>query len=372
MTDTNLAVHLWNHKFRNPVIPAAGPNVGSGRMVRRAAEGGAGGLLTKTISSVAAPVPHPNMVRFAKDNLLNAELWSERSPEDWFDREYDIALAAAREFDLPLIGSLGYSPEELAALGPRLEQKGLDILEFSVHYLDEKRLTETAQALRSAVSLPIIAKLSPHSGDLGEIARLLDPFVDGFNCINSFGPGLMIDIEHGTSLLGSQYGFGWLSGPALKPLAVRCVFEVARVTEKPVIGVGGVTRGEDVIEFMMAGASLVGVCTAAILKGWHVYGKIAAEAAQWLESHGYQDIEEIKGMYLKGYRQGQEVVTTVEKTAWVNETLCKACSQCEKVCQFDAISAPLKQIAKINSDHCTACGLCVSVCPFGAIELISR
>jgi len=372
MTDTNLAVQLWNHKFRNPIIPAAGPNVGSGRMVRRAAEGGAGGLLTKTISRAAAPVPHPNMVRFTKENLLNAELWSERSPEDWFHREYDIALAAAREFDLPLIAGLGYTPEELAELGPRLEQKGVDILEFSIHYLDEKRLIETAQALRSAVSLPIIAKLSLHSGDLGEIAQLLDPYVDGFTCINSFGPGLLIDIEHGTSPLGSQYGYGWLSGPVLKPLAVRCVFEVARVTDKPVIGVGGVARGEDVIEFMMAGASLVGVCTAAILKGWNVYGKIAAEAAHWLEAHGYQDIEAIKDLYLNKYRQGQEVITTIEKTAWVDEAHCKACSQCEKVCQFGAISAPLKQIAKINSDHCTACGLCVSVCPFGAIELIAR
>jgi dihydroorotate dehydrogenase/Pyruvate/2-oxoacid:ferredoxin oxidoreductase delta subunit len=372
MTNTNLAVELWNHKFRNPVIPAAGPNVGSGRMVQRAAEGGAGGLLTKTISREAAPVPHPNMVRFTKESLLNAELWSERSPEDWFHSEYDIALAAAREFDLPLIAGLGYTPEELAALGPRLEQKGVDILEFSVHYLDKKRLTETAQALRSAVSLPIIAKLSLHSGDLGEIARLLDRFVDGFTCINSFGPGLMIDIEHGTSLLGSQYGYGWLSGQALKPLALRCVFEVARVTDKPIIGVGGITCGEDVIEFMMAGASLVGVCTAAILKGWHVYGKIAAEAGHWLEAHGYQGIEAVKGLYLNKYRGGQEVVTTIEKTAWVNKAHCKACSKCEKVCQFGAISAPLKQIAKIDSDHCTACGLCVSVCPFGAIKLISR
>jgi len=372
MTNPNLAVKVWHQQFRNPIIPAAGPNVGSGRMVQRTAEGGAGGLLTKTISRTAALVPHPNMVRFAKENLLNTELWSELSPEEWFEREYDIALTAAREFNLPLIASLGYTPDDLAALGPRLEQKGIDILEFSIHYLDEKRLTETARALRNSVSIPIITKLSPHSGDLGEIAKMLDPYVDGFACINSFGPTLMIDIEHGTSLLGSQYGYGWLSGPALKPLALRCVFEVARVTDKPVIGVGGVARGEDVIEFMMAGASLVGVCSAAILKGSDVYGKIAAETARWLEAHGYRDIEEIKGLYLNRYRQGQKVVTTLEKTAWVNETMCKACTQCERVCQFDAISAQLKQIAKINSENCTACGLCVSVCPFGAIELVSR
>jgi len=372
MTDPNLAVKVLNQQFRNPVIPAAGPNVGSGRMVRRTAEGGAGGLLTKTISREAAAVPHPNMVRFAKENLLNTELWSELSPEEWFEREYDIALAAAREFDLPLISSLGYTPDDLAALGPRLEQKGIDILEFSIHYLDEKRLTETARALRDAVSLPIIAKLSPHSGDLGEIAKLLEPYVDGFSCINSFGPTLMIDIEHGESLLGSQFGYGWLSGPAIKPLALRCVFEVARVTDKPVIGVGGVTRGEDVIEFMMAGASLVEVCTSAILRGPDVYGKIAAETTRWLEAHGYRDIEEIKGLFLNKYRQGQQVVTTLEKTARVDEKLCKACTQCEKVCQFDAISAPVKQIAKIYPENCKACGLCVSVCPFGAIELVSR
>jgi dihydroorotate dehydrogenase/Pyruvate/2-oxoacid:ferredoxin oxidoreductase delta subunit len=341
-------------------------------MVQRAARGGAGGLLSKTISSVAAPVPHPNMVRFGKENLLNTELWSELSPETWFEHEYDIALNAAHEYQLPLIASVGYTAQDLANLGPRLEKKGIDIIEFSIHYLDEQRLVETAQALRNVVSIPIVAKLSLHSGDLGEIARLLDPYVDGFTCINSFGPTLLINIEHGTVSLGSQYGYGWLSGPAIKPLAVRSVFEVARVTDKPVIGVGGITCGEDVIEFFMAGASLVEVCTAAILKGPDVYGKIATETAQWLDTHGYQDIEEIKGLFLNKYRHGQTVVTSIEKTAWVDEVKCKACSLCARVCQFDALQAPSKQIAHVNVDECSACGLCVSVCPFGALELIPR
>ncbi|HCS39275.1 MAG TPA: diguanylate cyclase [Anaerolineaceae bacterium] len=372
MENVNLNVLVLKHNFRNPVIPAAGPNVGSGKMVQRAAQGGAGGLLTKTISSLAAQVPHPNMARFGKDNLLNTELWSELSPEDWFTHEYDISLDIAHEYQIPLIASVGYTAQDLATLGPRLEQKGIDIIEFSIHYLDEKRVVETAQALRNAVSIPIVAKLSQHSGDLGEIATLLNPYVDGFTCINSFGPTLMIDIETGTSPLGSQNGYGWLSGPSIKPLAIRSVFEVARVTDKPVIGVGGVICGEDVIEFFMAGASLVEVCTAAILKGPDVYGKIAAETAQWLESHGYHDIEEIKGLYLNKYRHGQTVVTAVNQTAYVDEMKCKACSQCAKVCQFDALSAPLKQIASVNVNCCSACGLCVSVCPFGALELRPR
>lgn len=372
MEKVNLSVEVFNHIFRNPVIPAAGPNVGSGKMVRRAAQGGSGGLLTKTISSVAAQVPHPNMVRFGKDNLLNTELWSEFSPEAWFEHEYDVSLNVAHEYKLPIIASIGYTAQDLATLGPRLEQKGIDIIEFSIHYLDEKRVVETAQALRNAVSIPILAKLSLHSGDLGEIAKLLDPYVDGFTCINSFGPTLMIDIENGTSLLGSQYGYGWLSGPSIKPLAVRSVFEVARVTDKPVIGVGGVNCGKDVIEFVMAGASLVEVCTAAILKGPDIYGKIANETSEWLESHGYHDIEEIKGLYLNKFRHGQTVVTSVDQTAWVDKEKCKACTQCAKVCQFDALSAPVKQIASVNVANCSACGLCVSVCPFEALELRPR
>ncbi len=366
----DMKVTVWGKTFRNPVIPAAGPNVGSGRMVRLSAEGGAGGLLTKTISSVAAPVPHPNMVRYGKESMLNTELWSELSPEDWFEREYDISLAAAREHNLPIIASVGYSPDELAALGPRIEAKGLDVIEFSIHYLDPARLVETARALREAVSVPIVAKLSPHAGDLGEIARVLEPYVDGFACINSFGPTLTIDIEHGgVAPLGSEFGYGWISGQALKPLALRSVFEVARVTDKPVIGVGGVSRGEDLIEFFMAGASLVGVCTAAILKGPHIYGKIAQEAARWLDAHGYQSIEEVKGLYLEKYRHGQRVVTTVEQVARVDADKCKACTLCAKVCQFDALEAPPKQIARVDEENCTACGLCVSVCPFDALHL---
>lgn len=368
----NLTVHAFGKTFKNPVIPAAGPNVGSGRLLSLAAQGGAGGLLSKTISRVAAQVPHPNMVRFGRDNLLNTELWSELPPQAWFDHEYDLALESARQHGLPMIASMGYTCEDLSELGPRLEQKGIDAIEFSIHYLDPQQLTDTARALREAVSVPIIAKLSPHSGDLGEIVAHLDPYVDGFTCINSLGPGLTIDIDRVQSPLGSKFGYGWLSGPAIKPLAVRSVFEVARATDKPVLGVGGVSCGEDVIEFLMAGASLVEVCTAAILKGPGVYGKIAAEVDQWLDAHGYTSPDQVKGLYLDKFRQGQPVITALEKAARVDESRCKACSLCEKVCQYDAIHATLKQIAHVDEALCAACGLCISVCPSAAISLQPR
>ncbi|MBM3269563.1 MAG: 4Fe-4S binding protein [Candidatus Sericytochromatia bacterium] len=368
----NLAVDVLGMRFRNPVIPAAGPQVGSGAHLRAAAAGGAGGLLAKTVSSVAAPVPKPNMFQYTKTGMLNTELWSELPPERWFESEYDIGLAAAREAGIPFIASVGYSPEELRALGPRIAAKGVDAIEFTVHYLDPERIVETARALRDSVSVPIIAKLSPHSGDLGDLAAALEPHVDAFACINSFGPTLAIDIENAAPVLGSEFGYGWISGAPIKPLAVRCVFEVARRVSKPVIGVGGVTHGRDVIEMFMAGASLVGICTIVMYRGHKVYGTIADQAAKWLDDHGISDIREIQGAYVRKYGRGQRVVIEKEESPTVLADKCIKCAQCEVVCFYGAITAPVKHLAEVDPDPCFQCGLCASVCPTDALAFAPR
>ncbi len=369
---SNIEVDFLGLHFRNPIIPAAGPNVGNGDKLRRSAEGGAGGLLAKTISQIAAPVPRPNMARYGQSGLINTELWSELPPEEWFDTELAIGLAAAREHGIPFIGSVGYTPEDLAALGPKLEAAGVDAIEFTVHYLDPARVVETARALKDNVSVPIIAKLSPHSGDLGDLAEALEPHVDAFACINSFGPTLHIDIDHAEPLMGSEFGYGWISGTPIKPLAVRCVFEVARRVSKPVIGVGGVFTGKDVIEMFMAGASLVGICTAVLLRGHKVHKKIADETAKWLDDHGYADISEVQGLYLKKYGHGQRVVLAKEESPRVLEEKCIKCGACQPVCFYDAVTAPLKQLAHVNGESCFQCGLCASVCPTDALVFRPR
>lgn len=295
----NIAVELLGLRFRNPIIPAAGPNVGTGEQLRRAAEGGAGGLLAKTVSVRAADVPRPDMVRFGRLGMLNTELWTELSLEDWLEREYDIALQAARRHGIPLLASMGYTPDELRYIGPLVEAKGVDAIEFSIHYLDPARLVETARALRESVRIPIIAKLSPHKGDLGELAAAIEPYVDAFCCINSYGPALLVNVERAEPTLGSELGYGWLSGPPLRPLAVRSVFEVARRVQKPVIGVGGITTARDVIEFFMAGASLVEVCTVILYRGQGYFARLARGVNDWLDAHGYRDIAEVQGLYLK-------------------------------------------------------------------------
>ncbi|MFC1522322.1 4Fe-4S binding protein [Elusimicrobiota bacterium] len=370
----NTEVNIAGLKLRNPVIPAAGPNVKDGKYTASAAEGGAGALLAKTVSRKAALVPRPNMARYASKSMLNTELWTELSLEQWLDAEYDIAIAQARKSNIPLIASIGYTAEDVAHIGPLLEKKGIDAIEFSIHYLGKTfdGALNTAKALRKAVKVPIIAKLSPHSGDMGELVRVLEPHVDAFACINSFGPVLSIDINKCEPIMGSEMGYGWLSGEALKPIALRCVFEVAKATKKPVIGVGGITKCEDAIEYFMAGAWAVGICTAAILKGPSVYGSIARGVSNWLDKKGYKDLSEIRGLYVKKYGKGQRVVRDKEESVQLDIDKCVACSACARVCWYGALEAPPKTKAKVNASKCFQCGLCASVCPSRALFFKSR
>ncbi len=368
----NLSVELFGLKFKNPIIPAAGPNVGTGKQCAAAAKGGAGAILAKTVSAKAAEVPRPDMWKYDKLGMLNAELWTEMTLEEWEQREFPIARAAAKEYGIPFIGSVGYTPEDLRSVGPRVEAAGVNAIEFTIHYLDPARVVETAQALRESVKVPIIGKFSPHAGDLGELAMQIDPYVDAFACINSVGPTMLLNIERVEPVLGSEFGYGWLSGPPIKPIALRCVFEVARRTTKPVIGIGGITCGKDVIEFLMCGASLVEICTVVMYKGQDVHAKIAREVQEWLDAHGYDDVNQIRGLYLKKYGIGQRVVTQKEEAPVVIEENCVKCTICEKVCFYDAISAPPKTLAKVFDAPCFQCGLCVAACPTDALVFKPR
>ncbi|MGV9104044.1 MAG: dihydroorotate dehydrogenase, partial [Candidatus Thorarchaeota archaeon] len=124
-------------ELRNPVLTAAGPNSRSADILLEAARGGVGGLVAKTVSVKPAEVPRPNIIslergaRGSKQGLLNAELWSEKSLDTWLQVEYPNALKSG----LPLIASIGYTPEEVAEIGPKVEKVGVHGLEFSTHYV---------------------------------------------------------------------------------------------------------------------------------------------------------------------------------------------------------------------------------------------
>lgn len=149
------------------------------------------------------------------------------------------------------------------------------------------------KAVRQAFSRTLIVKLSPNVTDIASIARAVeDEGADSISLINTL-MGMSIDIERRCSRL--SIGTGGLSGPAVKPVAVRMVHQVAKAVKVPVIGLGGIMTAEDAIEFIMAGASAIEVGTANFIDP-AVSGKIADGINCWLDSHGVKDIHEIIGV----------------------------------------------------------------------------
>jgi dihydroorotate dehydrogenase/NAD-dependent dihydropyrimidine dehydrogenase PreA subunit len=299
----------------------------------------------------------PNMAE-VPHGFLNAELWSELPPEQWIEREYALARTAG----LPLIVSLGYSADDIATLAPRVRPFA-DAVELSTHYIGEDAapMRDAIRAAKDALDAPVLVKLSPLGREMSRAAEhAAAAGADGIVAINSFGPCLAIDIETGMARMGGADGAGWLSGPALKPLALRCVRDVARAVDLPVIGCGGVSRGTDAIEMAMVGASAVQVCTAAILRGRDVFGRIAGEIASWLEAHGHTRLEDVRGLALRApaIDAGPPPLLDVD--------LCNGCGLCEGSCVYDAIHV-VDRRAVLDEERCERCGLCVTRCRPGAL-----
>jgi len=359
----DLSVKVCGLALSNPVMPAAGPPGRDGQALVACARGGAGALVSKTVSIRPAEVPTPNMAEI-RGGFLNTELWSELPAEQWVAREY----ALAKETGLPLIIGLGYSASDIAELAPRVRPFA-DALELSTHYIgeDPRPMMAAIRAAKEAVQVPVLVKLSPLGREMLAAAQAAqEAGADGLVLINSFGPCLAIDVETGLPLMGSETGYGWLSGPALKPLAMRCIFDVARTVSLPILGVGGITRGVDAIEMMMAGASAVQVCTAAILKGPSVFGRIASEMDAWLEEHGHTSLGAIQGLTVKRWAERHPRTTPVPP--YLDLDACTGCRLCEISCVYDAIHVIDKK-AVLDADRCSGCGLCVTRCRPGALHM---
>ncbi len=393
----DVSVVIAGLKFKNPVMNAACPISRDGKAMERLAAGGAGGIVTKTISVKPAKVPRPHMgvinrgtidliipkgeerevrisrVRGAIYGFLNAELWSDLPPEQWLSKEIPYARKVADKYGVPLIASIGYRPNELAELGPKVVKAGAQAIEFSTHYLghDYRPVIESAKALREAVDVPIFPKLSPHIFGLSELVKELEKVpVDGIVAINTLGPTLHIDIETGKPLMGGPLGHGWLSGPCIKPLGVAIVAEIARHTKLPIIAVGGISRPEDVIEYVMVGASAVQVCTQVIIEGPKVFSRLVEGVTKWLKEHGYTSLDDIRGKALKYLPT--EAAWYEAKPPVIDESKCVGCGYCYQVCDYGAIElvnvGSGKRVAKIDTSKCYGCGTCTTICPTRAIK----
>jgi dihydroorotate dehydrogenase subfamily 1 len=375
--------------FTNPIIVPAGVHGRDGDTIKAIGGSGVAGICTKTIVSRPAPDVLPCFTT-AKSGMLNAVFGSDRPSEYWFTE----GISRAKEGKALVIANLaGFSPEEAAELASQAARAGADMIEIPTHCphmgeilmamypgltMPEPALTDLApmkqsvKLVKQAVKVPVVVKLS---GTFSHITRewaigVKESGADGIACSDAFGPGLRIDIRTGQPALGGPRGVGGLTGPAIMPLTLRMVLDIATSVDLPIIGVGGVASASDVVEYIMAGATLVGVCTAGHMNGPVRYTRIIRDLEQLLGELGARSPADLRGKALRRIAERTEknwVAVTAPQVPVVDQTTCTGCGTCEKVCAYDAMKVDGK--AHVTAARCIGCGLCASACPVNAIAL---
>lgn len=352
----SLKVKVLGKTFDNPLLPASGPIVDNLNSLKYLNNSSIGGLVTKTISIDAAEVKKPCIV--ANDTLVhNTELWSEMALTKWVD---EILPELKQELKKPLIIGAGYTSEDFRQSVPLLEPFA-DFFEVSTHY-GKDGLKELVTTICSLTDKPVFVKLSPHITDHLEFVKIaVDSGASGVIAINSLGPGVSINLKRKAVTIGVNDGLSWVSGPAIKPIALHRVMTIRRAfPDLPIIACGGVATAEDVLEFVLAGADLVQMLSSALIKGRDLYDKIVSDLPKAMKKYDIQSMDQLRQLDLDVTPHG------VGGFPKIDHDLCVQCGRCVMVCPAMAMSLDLR----VDNDHyaCIKCGVCESRCPVDAIS----
>ncbi|MEM3421986.1 MAG: 4Fe-4S binding protein [Candidatus Hadarchaeum sp.] len=381
----DISVDFAGVKLANPIILASGGPGWDGEHLKRCAKAGAGGLVPKSIGPPARWLQHPRTGRMALVKvgktvigMINLELFSTLPLEQWIEKELRIAA----EGGAPIIASVVADPEpaNTAKVAKQVVDTGyasmievnvscpMPVEKVGMHIgRDPKLVAEQIKAVKEAISLPVSIKLSPNFAYIPELAKAAEQAgADAITATNSVQGLYGVDVETGKLVLPA---FGGYSGPAIRPITLRCVAQAARATKIPVCGIGGISSWRDVVEYIMVGATTVQVCTAVMWRGLGVFKELADGLKSFMERKGYERIEDFRGIALKDLTTVEELAQRKPVHASVNEDLCTGCGVCERVCSYDAIKV-VEGNAKANQELCDGCGLCKAWCPVEAIDLI--
>ncbi|MBN2796092.1 MAG: 4Fe-4S binding protein [Clostridia bacterium] len=351
-----LKVTLLNKEFKNPLLPASGPTVGSLHSLKFFNENQVGGIVTKTIRIEGAEVHKPCIVE--KNKIIhNTELWSELPLKKWVD---DILPNLKKELKKPLIVCAGYTSDDFKISIPQLKEYA-DFFEVSTHY-GKDGLKELVSTITSLTDVPVFVKLSPHIQDyLSFIAIAIENGAKGIVAMNSLGPGAVIDLNKKSVTIGVNEGQSWISGPAIKPVALQRVMSIrAHYPDLPIIACGGVSSAEDVLEFILAGADLVQMLSSALIKGRQLYDQIIKDLPRIMDQYDIESIEALRKTSLSLTPQGLGGFPVIDHEQ------CILCSKCVNICPEIAM---MKDGHILNDqDRCIRCGLCESSCPTQAIK----
>ncbi|CUH48112.1 MULTISPECIES: NAD-dependent dihydropyrimidine dehydrogenase subunit PreA [Ruegeria] len=385
----------------NPYWLASAPPTDKEYNVRRAFEAGWGGVVWKTLGSEGPPVVNVNGPRYgaiygADRRLLglnNIELITDRPLEVNLE---EMARVKADYPDRALIASIMVPCEEEAwkAILPRVEETGADGIELNFgcpHGMSERGMGAAVGQVPEYIEMvtrwckkyydrPVIVKLTPNITDVRKPAEAAkNGGADAVSLINTINSITSVDLDTFSPepSIDGKGSHGGYCGPAVKPIALSMVSEIARAEAThglPISGIGGVTTWRDAAEFISLGCGNVQVCTAAMTYGFKIIDELTAGLSKWMDEKGYTNVSEIVGRAVPNVTDWQYLNLNYVAKAKIDQDECIKCGRCYAACEdtsHQAISMSDDRVFEVMDDECVACNLCVDVCPVdGCISMV--
>jgi dihydropyrimidine dehydrogenase (NAD+) subunit PreA len=389
----NLTTNFVGIKSPNPFWLASAPPTDKEYNVVRAYKAGWGGVVWKTLGSEGPPVVNVNGPRYgaiwgADRRLLglnNIELITDRPLEinlqeikkvkrDWKDRAMVVSLMVPCD------------EESWKAILKRVEETEADGVELNFgcpHGMAERGMGSAVGQVPEYIEMvmrwvkqhsrmPCIVKLTPNITDIrGPAEAAKRGGADAVSLINTINSitSVNLDTFSPEPMIDGKGTHGGYCGPAVKPIALNMVAEIARSAATrglPISGIGGVTTWRDAAEFMALGAGNVQVCTAAMTYGFGIIKEMTAGLSLYMDQKGMTSVDDLVGRAVPNVTDWQYLNLNYVTKAKINQDLCISCGRCFAACEdtsHQAISMSPERVFEVMDDECVACNLCVNVCP---------
>ncbi|WP_299547688.1 NAD-dependent dihydropyrimidine dehydrogenase subunit PreA [uncultured Tateyamaria sp.] len=389
----NLQSNFIGIKSPNPFWLASAPPTDKEYNVRRAFEAGWGGVVWKTLGEAGPPVVNVNGPRYGAIYGADRRLLGLNNIELITDRPLEVNLqeikAVKRDYpDRAMIVSLMVPCEEdpWARILPLVEETGADGVELNFgcpHGMSERGMGSAVgqvpeyiemvtRWVKKHTRMPVIVKLTPNITDVRKPASAAKSGgADAVSLINTINSITSVDLDlfSPEPTIDGKGAHGGYCGPAVKPIALNMVAEIARdpsLRDVPISGIGGVTTWKDAAEFLALGAGNVQVCTAAMTYGFKIVQEMISGLSDYMDDKGFASVDELVGRAVPNVTDWQYLNLNYVSKAKIDQDLCMSCGRCYAACEdtsHQAISMSEDRVFEVIDDECVACNLCVNVCP---------